>query len=237
MRVLVTRPQPAAAATARRLAEMGHTPVLAPLLVVEPTGATLPAGPFAAVTATSANAFLAFTGSGAPGDLAGLPLHAVGARTAEAAHAAGFRHVVAGGGDAAALARDLARHVTAGSRLLYLAGVPRKPDLEASLRAAALDVAVAEVYVTRTASPAALAAVVTAGMEPTAVLHYSRRSAEAFVAAARAGGHEAAMVGLPHLALSDDVAAPLRAAGATRVLVADRPDEPSLLARLAAVAP
>ena len=235
MRVVVTRPMPAAAATARRLAGLGHVPVLAPLLAVEPTGATVPEGPFAAIAATSANAFLGFAKTGLPADLAGLTLHAVGERTAAAGRAAGFRNVVAGGGDATALADHLARHVPAGSRVLYLAGVQRKPDLEARLRAAGLEVAVAEVYAAGAGEPAALPVEIFDGTEPTAVLHYSRRSAEAFVAAGREGGHEAAMVGLPHLCLSHDVAEPLRAAGARIVTVARQPDEEALLARLADV--
>ncbi len=233
MRVIVTRPSPAAEATASRLAAMGHEPVIVPLLAVEATGAPIPAGPFDAVAATSANAFLAFAALPPPPALAGLPLHAVGERTAAAARRAGFRTVLDGGGDAVALAGSLARQLPPGGRVLYLAGVDRKPVLEASLRAAGFAVATAEVYSARRAPEPGLAAGLLAGDTPTVALHYSRRSAEAFVATLVAAGHEAAMVCLPHLCLSADVAEPLKEAGATTVLIAARADEDALLARIA----
>ena len=63
------------------------------------------------------------------------------------------------------------------------------------------------------------------------VLHYSRRSAEGFVGAARQAGAFDAALRLTHYCLSEVVAAPLRAAGAT-VRIAAHPDEESLLALL-----
>jgi uroporphyrinogen-III synthase len=52
---------------------------------------------------------------------------------------------------------------------------------------------------------------------------------------------EAAILGpllaMPHACLSDDVAEPLRAAGAARVVVAERPNEEALLATLVMLAP
>ncbi|MHB2168424.1 uroporphyrinogen-III synthase [Alsobacter sp. R-9] len=230
MRVAVTRPRPAADRTAARLAALGHDPVVLPVLRIAPTGAPLPPGPFVAIAATSANALLALP-DGAPGPLAGLPFHAVGAATARAARTAGFRDVRDGGGDARALAATL---LAAGQRgrLLYLAGVERKPVLEQALAGSGLEPVAVEGYDAVPAQPSM--DVLLGGPGPTAVLHYSRRSAEAFLAAARGAGHEAAMVSLPHLCLSPDVAAPLAAAGAPRVLVAERPDEAALLALLPA---
>jgi uroporphyrinogen-III synthase len=230
MRVIVTRPQPAAEATARRLEALGHEAILAPMLAVEATGAAVPDGPFDAVAATSANAFLGFGAGGPSAGLADVPLHAVGERTAAAARRAGFRAVIDAGGDAAALAESLSRRAPPGGRVLYLAGIERKPVLERRLREAGLAVTVAEVYAAR--AGAGLPAGLFAEPKPALALHYSRRSAEAFVAAARAGGHEAAMVCLPHLCLSADVAEPLREAGASIVLIARRPDEDALFARI-----
>ena len=62
------------------------------------------------------------------------------------------------------------------------------------------------------------------------VLHYSRRSAEAYLAAARqAGLLEAALNNPVHYCLSARVAEPLRLAGAARLRIAARPDEAALL--------
>jgi uroporphyrinogen-III synthase len=65
-----------------------------------------------------------------------------------------------------------------------------------------------------------------------AVLHYSRRSARAFVDAARAGGVEISALAIPQCCISDAVASTVRDAGATRVLTARSPDEVALLEAL-----
>jgi uroporphyrinogen-III synthase len=62
------------------------------------------------------------------------------------------------------------------------------------------------------------------------VLHFSRQSAAAFINAARNSRLlEAALTKPVHFCLSENVAAPLRAAGAANIHVAARPDEQSLL--------
>ncbi|MES2752488.1 MAG: uroporphyrinogen-III synthase, partial [Pseudomonadota bacterium] len=61
-----------------------------------------------------------------------------------------------------------------------------------------------------------------------AVVHYSRRSARAFLDAARAAGVEISALSLPQCCISDAVAAVLRDAGAMQVAAARTPDEASL---------
>jgi len=65
-----------------------------------------------------------------------------------------------------------------------------------------------------------------------AVLHYSRRSARAFLEAARAGGVEISVLSIPQCCISDAVASIVREAGATQVLVAATPDENALFGAL-----
>jgi uroporphyrinogen-III synthase len=60
------------------------------------------------------------------------------------------------------------------------------------------------------------------------VLHYSRRSARAFLDAARDEGVEISALAIPHCCLSEAVADVLREAGASQVLVAATPDETAL---------
>src|SRR5262245_13671221 len=98
LRVLVTRPEPGASRTARRLAEQGFEPVVLPLTEIRP----LPADHFPdsanidAVAATSANAI-----RHAPrrliSTLTGKPVFAVGGGTARATRNAGFATVFEGG--------------------------------------------------------------------------------------------------------------------------------------------
>ena len=224
MRILVTRPLREGQATARRLRAMGHTPMLAPLLAIAGLEADLPPGPFDALLATSANAFLA------PKPQTGVVLHVAGARTARAAQAAGWPAPAAIAPDARALVAALLRAYPAGASFLYLAGRDRKSDVETLLRAAGHAVSVAETYAAEAASafpPPVRAALADGTLH--AALHYSRRSAAMFIALAQASGLAAQAAALLHLCLSHDVAAPLARLGATRILCATAPDEASLL--------
>jgi uroporphyrinogen-III synthase len=62
-------------------------------------------------------------------------------------------------------------------------------------------------------------------------LHYSRRSAETFLALVRKGSNGGAAGGILHICLSDAVAAPLLHAG-FEVKVAAHPNEDALFALL-----
>jgi uroporphyrinogen-III synthase len=227
MRVLVTRPEADAARTAVALAERGHTPVLAPLMTVVPTGEPAPDGVPDALVLTSAHA-VAFL---AAADRA-MPVFAIGERTAEVARQAGFRDVRASAGDGAALASSIAGRIPAGRVLLHVAGRHRKAEPEASLRAAGFAVRVWEAYEAKAAPalPADLAALLGAG-QIDAALHYSRRSAALLLALADAAGLRSAMAGIAHLCLSADAAAPLGPLAAP-VAVAAEPHEVALLAVL-----
>ena len=65
-----------------------------------------------------------------------------------------------------------------------------------------------------------------------AVLHYSRRSARAFLEAARATGVEISALSIPQCCISEAVASVVRDAGATQVMVAVSPDENALFGAL-----
>lgn len=87
-RVLVTRPQPGAGETAAHLAAHGHTPLVLPLFETAASDWTPPAQAPDAVMLTSAAA--ARHGGVGLAAYLDLPCFCVGARTADAAHAAGF---------------------------------------------------------------------------------------------------------------------------------------------------
>jgi uroporphyrinogen-III synthase len=71
-----------------------------------------------------------------------------------------------------------------------------------------------------------------AANEVEAVLHYSQRSARAFLEAARAAGVEISALAVPQCCISESVAAVLRDAGATQVMVAAMTDENAMLGAL-----
>jgi uroporphyrinogen-III synthase len=76
--------------------------------------------------------------------------------------------------------------------------------------------------------PPAIAATLSAGQFD-GVLHFSRRSAQAYVDCARAGGMLAEALAPFHFCLSAQIAEPVAAAGAQRIRIAPRPEEAALI--------
>lgn len=228
MLVLLTRPRAQGNTTARRIVERGHEAVVAPVTTVVPTGEPAPAGPFDAVILTSANALPALLPM--RDRLAGAPLLTVGARTAEAARAAGFDGVAEARGDARALADLVAALLPEGGRLLHAAGRDRKAEPARSLASLGYDVATWTCYEARAADalPAEAVEALRTG-QAGAVLHYSRRSAELFLGLCRLAGLDSQISGPVHLCLSADVAEGLRGSADLPVRIAAAADEDALL--------
>ena len=179
---------------------------------------------------TSANAVRAIAGHRRRDALRGIAVFTVGERTAQAMREAGFTDVTSADGNVTDLAKLVAARLKPSARLLYLAGEERSGDLAGLLRAQ--DFAVETVLVYRAVAaqtlPRPAAVALASGID--GVLHFSRRSAEAYVEAARNSGLlEIALMKPVHICLSDRVAEPLTRAGAATVRVAVRPDEAALL--------
>jgi len=231
VRLLVTRPEPDAARTAALLRARGHEVLTAPVLRVDAMAPELGSGPWSGLLLTSANAARALAAHPRRRELYDAAVLAVGRRTADAARDAGFADVSSADGDVAALA-DLAakKFAGTGARLIYLAGEDRAGDLAENLSRRGLDVETVTIY--RAAAVPALAPEVQtaiAAREIDGVLHYSRRSAAAFLAGVARGDIPPAALGLAHYCLSAEVAAPLAAAGAQTIHIAARPDEAALI--------
>lgn len=235
MAVLVTRPHPDNEATARALRDRGFSVVLAPMLRFEPLALSdaLEAD-FAAVIVTSANALRAVEAELVP--LTRLPLFAVGEHTAAEARRLGFGEVIVAEGDAEKLRERVGKGLKAkkkARRLLYLAGADLARDLAGDLAVDGFEVVTRTTY--RMVALSALSPETReafAANEVEAVLHYSQRSARAFLEAARADGVEISALAVPQCCISAHVAAILREAGAERVLAADVPDENALFGAL-----
>jgi uroporphyrinogen-III synthase len=240
VRLLVTRPEPECERTAALLRGRGHEVLQQALLRIEPVAdAELGSGPWAAVLFTSANAVRAVAAHSRFSELAGLSAYTVGQHTQAAAVAAGFAPVLSADGDVNALVRLIEVTPPAERRpLLYCAGEDRTGDVAGALRARGIHVETACVY--RAAVVADFAPDVRAAFAADAidaVLHYSARTAAAFVAAATAAGIRDLSIQARHLCLSAQVAAPLAAAGATAIDVAREPNDQALLALIAPSVP
>jgi uroporphyrinogen-III synthase len=226
-RVLVLRAREDATRTAGKLREMGFEPVLSPVLEIVATGAALPEGHYDAVLASSAKGVECLGEQSA--SLKALPFHAVGAKTAAVAKACGFRPDIIAGNAEAILPLLLERYATP-AQFLYLAGRDRQPMLEAGLRAAGHVVTAINVYEALAAETLTdeARAMIEAGAIGIA-LHYSRRSVDIFLALVDAAGLTSRLSKMAHVALSEDVATPLRAFGLDPA-VAAKPNEANLLA-------
>ncbi len=225
-RVLVLRAEEDAERTAAKLREMGFTPVLSPVLAIVGSGAEIPQGDYDAILATSAKGL---EHAGPPREK--IPLHVVGAKTAEAAKNLGWApRLVAG--NAKALLPLLYERYPRPAQFLYLAARDRQSELEDGLAAAGHGITLVETYAAEAAealSEEARAAL--AKGDIAAVLHYSKRSVEIFLALVDKTGLRDALRGVAHLALSREVAAPLISLGLSP-RIAEKPDEAGLLALL-----
>jgi uroporphyrinogen-III synthase len=235
MAVLVTRPHPDDEATASSLRARGFEVLLAPMLRFEPVAFYDDADArYGAVLVTSANALRGIEPHLKGSRLLKLPLFTVGEHTASAARSIGFENVIPANGDAASLRDSVlaavkAKDLKKASTLLYLAGADLARDLAGELGERGFTVVTHTTY--RMNPVASLPHEVSeafAANRVEAVLHYSRRSARAFLEAVRTAGVEISALAIPQCCISAAVASVVRDAGATRVMAAASPDENAL---------
>jgi uroporphyrinogen-III synthase len=239
MAVLLTRPSPDNETSAAALRARGVDVLLAPMLRYEPLAVELePEANYKAILVTSSNALRAVQPVLTHSRLIQLPLFAVGEHTAATARAMGFGTVIAAGGDAAHLRDRVLESVRAKvlkkkDRLLYLAGADLARDLPGELEKHELQLTTKTTYrmVALSMLPRSICEAF-AKHEIEAVLHYSRRTAAAFLESVRNGGIEISALAVPQYCLSANIAAVLHEAGATQVKVAATPDENALFEAL-----
>jgi uroporphyrinogen-III synthase len=209
----------------------GHQPIVAPLSEVELLAKVdLKAGPWAAIVLTSATALSGIVSFAAGKECLDVPIFAVGDATAKAARAKGFTEVASAGGRVNDLINLVVARLQPPARVLYLAGEQRSGDLAGALRAKNFEVDLVVVYRFLNARVLPEPAAAALNSELDGVLHFSRAAAEAFVnAAGNSNLLDVALTKPAHFCISDQVAAPLRQAGAARIEVAARPDQDALL--------
>jgi uroporphyrinogen-III synthase len=232
MRALVTRPRAEAAELAEALAQRGIAAIIEPLLEIHYRGAPAPdlAG-VQAILCTSANGVRAL--ARLSGERA-VKLFAVGDSTAARARDEGFARVESAGGslgDLARLVRD--RLDPASGRLLHVTGDVMAGDLAGALRADGFAVDRAVLYEAHPAAGLGAACVraLAEGIVDFA-LFFSPRTAAIFARLADRAGLAQAIGGVTALSLSAAVEEGLGALSFRARHIAQRPDQPSLLAAL-----
>lgn len=224
--ILITRPEPGAAESAKALRALGWEPVLAPALTL----AALPFKPpprCQALVITSRAAARALPASASR-------VIAVGEATAAEARARGFADVQAAAGDAAALAALIGATLNPKDGALCLAvGEGYALDLAAALRAKGFRVIRRVVYAARPSAnlpEEALEALRRGAVH--AALFTSPRLARETMRLLREAGLQEATKRIIAIALSPRIAAALTALPWAEMRTAARPDHASLLACL-----
>ena len=227
MHVLVTRPLEDGKEIAARLAERGHTALLAPLLEPRFSDGPLPANELdqvQALLATSANGIRAFIRRSARRD---LPVFAVGPQTAKEAQQAGFCDVRSADGDARALAQAVRGWASPNGVLLHVCAQDAPGVLADDLTAGGFSVRRCALYAIEPAvclPPDALAGLSQGTLD--AVMLFSPRTARIFAALTDA---------LPTQRLTAFCISPATAQALTRsrfaqLVVASKPNQDAMLA-------
>jgi uroporphyrinogen-III synthase len=205
-RLLLLRPEPGLSASAERARSMGLDIIACPLFRVEPVEWLAPdAGCYEGLLMTSANA--ARHGGPALEELRQLPVYAVGAATAAAAREAGFQVESIGSGSGAQFLASL----PASLKLLHLAGEDRREVVDSRL----------DVRVVYRSLP-----IETPALPPLDGLVVAVHSSRAGARLAELADRRTAAA----IAAISSAAAEACGNGWERIEVAERPDDPSLLA-------
>ncbi len=225
--VIVTRAEPGATETAARLSMAGYTPVVSPVLAIQPIAQDEPVNldGVQGLLFTSANGVRAFADVYEGRD---QPAYCVGPATLAAALEAGFESVLNADGNA----KDLAALVCAnsspdGGRLLHVANEAAAGDLASELRANGFDVNFLALY--RAAPAQSLmreaAELIRAGSSA-AVLIHSAKGATRFTELCRTS--ELDTSSLAFAAVSEKAAEPLTDLSPARLEIAEKPNEDAL---------
>jgi uroporphyrinogen-III synthase len=233
-KVLITRAEPGAQATARLLRDRGYEPVLCPTftLSARTPWPQLDAHTAALLVFTSAMGVRVFA---AHESLRTLPVWTVGEATAKAARLAGFTEVHAGPGDASALARTLLAMPDDFGETLITGHSEGAFDMAAALHAEGRRARFAATYDAHDRpSPTLEAAAALAAAAPLGLIIHSRRAASVVADWLRTTPHLAAL----HVAaISASAVAPLETTTLAAARIAAQPVEAALIDALVDMLP
>lgn len=229
MRVLVTRPQPDADMTAERLREIGHTPLVAPLIEIQGLNqaGSLDISGFQAVLVTSANGARALARAT---DCRDTQIFAVGAASAETARQAGFKSVESADGDVGALKLLVMECLDPGvGHLLHITGSVTAGNLAGELRCAGFSVNANQLYQADTVST--LPTKILDGITQhriDAMIFFSPRTSRTFMQLVRKAKILELLNNINVFCLSEEVRKSLEESYFEDVRVAQRPEQDSL---------
>lgn len=237
-RILVTRPEPGAARTARALGAAGFEPVVVPFTEIVPLAVAQPVAADAArcdaVAVTSANA-VSHLSDDLFDALRDKPVFAVGDATMRAARERGFANVISADGAAEDLAELIDRGIDRTARIGYLCGRVRTGELEAALQRAGRSTFLIETYDAQKVSRLTdKMDTILRSSPPDGLLLHSGVAAAILSADIVPELASQAVENIPVFAISNRVAKHLPATLASRVTIADMPRDDALIAAVKA---
>ena len=229
MKVLVTRPEPDAAAFAERCRHAGLTPVLAPMMHISIEKKPVNISGIGALAFTSVNGVRAFSVSH---EARGLPVFSVGGVSGDEALAAGFDDVSIAGGDIESLTSliDQQRGRITGA-VLQIAGAHRAGDLVEALKQRGLKARREVLYEANAVDslPENARAAIVASAPIEWATFFSPRTAALFLALIKNSGLEDRLRSLRAACLSEAVADVLSCAVWKSVEIASRRDADAVI--------
>ena len=228
--VLITRNRSDAVETAKKVADCGFKPIIAPLFDIFPIRSDLPQDKPAGVIATSRYSLLSLTTQDRA-RLKSWPLYTVGPATAATARILGFETIHQGSGDAAGLAALILKDLPPQAPLLFLTGEPHRPEIEQAL-GPVFQLILCTVY--RSVACEAFPAEALKQLKDPAPfwLHFSLKSAERAFTLIKRTQQAPIFEKARHLALSPVIAQKIREWGGTDCTIAHQPTMESLLLSL-----
>jgi uroporphyrinogen-III synthase len=235
MRLLVTRPEPEASIQAQELRDLGHEPVVQPLLQFQRLDFDpAPLMDCGALVLTSGNSLRAISELELSA-ISGVPLFCVGSETARRARSAGFRSIAATADTAGELSTRIVARVATGTKLVHVTGEHHAFDLEKALIKEGLSMCTLRVYAM--AARRAFESHVVEGMRSGTIggaILMSPRTAEILVSLCRTHDLSMNAKSLRYFCLAQSVAERLESIGPTDVSIAAKPNRAALLALIAA---
>ena len=227
--VIVTRAEPGASETIRRLDQLGHTALRVPALTLHEQADTAlpPSNAISGLVFTSANGVRTYA---ARRDDRHQAVWCVGPATAEAAQQEGFSTVHQSSGNALDLAHFIAsRSAPTDVPLLHVANAAAAGILRRELEALGFAVQFAPLYEMRPTRhmPSGVLDLIAHG-KPAIILIHSAKGAQAF--ASMLEGHGLQIAAL--VAISDPASSPLANLAIDRTFIADVPNEDGLVRAL-----
>lgn len=216
-------------ALAAAITQNGFTPLLEPILAIEPITADFSGIPDAApLIFTSAHALRIFA---AADSRRNHPVYAVGAVTADLARAKGFTQVCDGGGTVQTLTELLRNNLKMeGMGAYYLRGAEISQDLTGNLGKEGFNITDIVTYAAHSASNLSKSLLDALKNEDVnAILFHSRRGAETFIALVRAAGLAAHLTATKALCISQAVVQSVSVLPFCQCVVASRPDRDGMI--------